>query len=44
MVELLPEALKLGPVLPYDSTAVSGFEMRNPMEHPIEVYTLDFDK
>jgi len=44
MVEILPENLKLGPVLPYDTSAVSCFEIRNPMEHPIEVYSLDFDK
>jgi len=42
--ELLPENLKLGPVLPYDTSAISSFEIRNPMEHPIEIYSLDFDK
>lgn len=42
--EMAPENLKLGPVLPYDTTAISCFEIRNPMEHPIEIYSLDFDK
>jgi len=40
----VPENLKLGPVLPYDTSAISSFEIRNPMEHPIEIYSLDFDK
>ena len=44
IVELVPESLKLGPVLPYDASAVSSFELRNSMEHAIEIYTLDFDK
>jgi hydrocephalus-inducing protein len=43
-VEILPENLKLGPVLPYDTSAISCFEIRNPMEHPIEIYSLDFDR
>lgn len=42
--ELLPENLKLGPVLPYDTSAITAFEIRNPMENPIEIYSLDFDK
>ena len=44
MVELLPETIKLGPVLPYDSSAIQTFEFRNPMDIPIELYSLDFDK
>ena len=43
-VELLPETIKLGPVLPYDSSAIQTFEIRNPMDIPIELYSLDFDK
>jgi len=43
-VEMVPETLKLGPVLPYDSSAIASFELRNPMEVPIEIYSLDFDK
>ena len=44
IVELVPDTLKLGPVLPYDNTAVSSFILRNPMEHAIEIYSTDFDK
>jgi hydrocephalus-inducing protein len=43
-VELLPETIALGPVLPYDSSAIQTFEIRNPMDIPIELYSLDFDK
>jgi len=43
-VELVPETLKLGPVLPYDNNSVSSFILRNPMEHAIEIYSTDFDK
>ena len=43
-VECIPESIKLGPVLPYDSSAIQAFEIRNPMDIPIEVYSLDFDK
>mmetsp|Transcript_8825 Transcript_8825/g.8173 ORF Transcript_8825/g.8173 Transcript_8825/m.8173 type:complete len:170 (+) Transcript_8825:2114-2623(+) len=43
-VELTPELVKLGPVLPYDQNAIQAIELRNPMEQPIEVYSLDFDK
>lgn len=43
-VEAAPETLKLGPVLPYDTSAISCFELRNPMDQAIEVYSLDFDK
>ena len=43
-VELLPETVKLGPVLPYDTSAIQTFEIRNPMDFPIELYSLDFDK
>ena len=43
-VELLPEITKLGPVLPYDTSAIQTFEIRNPMDIPIELYSLDFDR
>lgn len=43
-VELQPETLKLGPVLPYDTSAIGTFELKNPMDLPIEIYSLDFDK
>jgi hypothetical protein len=38
------EQIQLDPVLPYDSSAIACFEVHNPMENPIEVYSLDFDK
>ena len=43
-VELVPETLHLGPVLPYDTSAVQWIEIRNPMEQAIEVVSQDFDK
>jgi hydrocephalus-inducing protein len=43
-VELVPESIQLGPVLPYDNSAIQAFEIRNPMDQPIELYSLDFDK
>jgi hydrocephalus-inducing protein len=44
LVELKPDLIKLGPVLPYDTKSIESFEIVNPMEHPIEIYSLDFDK
>jgi hydrocephalus-inducing protein len=43
-VDLIPETVKLGPVLPYSSSAIACIEMKNPMDQPIEVYSLDFDR
>ena len=40
----MPDTVKLGPVLPYSTSAIACIEMKNPMEIPIEVYSLDFDK
>jgi hydrocephalus-inducing protein len=34
----------MGPVLPYSTVAIACIEIRNPMEIPIEVYSLDFDR
>lgn len=34
----------MGPVLPYSPAAIACIEMRNPMEIPVELYSLDFDK
>lgn len=44
LVELKPDQIKLGPVLPYDTKSIESFEIVNPMDHPIEIYSLDFDK
>jgi len=44
VVELVPDTIKLGPVLPYDTKSIECFEIVNPMEHPIEIFSLDFDK
>ena len=41
---MVPETIKLGPVLPYDRSAIQEFEIKNPMDQPIEVYSLDFDR
>jgi hydrocephalus-inducing protein len=43
-VDFVPDTVKLGPVLPYSNAAMACIEMRNPMDIPIEVYSLDFDK
>jgi hydrocephalus-inducing protein len=43
-VELVPEAIKLGPVLPYHTKSIECFSIVNTMDHPIEIYSLDFDK
>jgi hydrocephalus-inducing protein len=43
-VELVPESIQLGPVLPYDNSAIQAFEIKNPMDQAIELYSLDFDK
>lgn len=44
LVELKPDSIKLGPVLPYETKSIESFEIVNPMDHPIEIYSLDFDK
>ena len=44
LVELKPAEIKLGPVLPYDTKSIECFEIVNPMDHPIEVFSLDFDR
>jgi hypothetical protein len=43
MIELVPETIKLGPVLPYDTKSIEAFEITNTMETAIEIYSLDFD-
>lgn len=43
-VDLVPETVHLGPVLPYDTSAVQCIELKNPMEQAIEVLSQDFDK
>lgn len=43
MIELVPDTIKLGPVLPYYKESLESFEITNPMEHAIELYSLDFD-
>jgi len=42
-VEIIPESIEMQPVLPY-KTDEAIVEFRNPMEQPVEVYSLDFDK
>lgn len=44
-VDIVPESLlHLGSVLPYAEGAVKSFEIRNPMDQPIEVVSQDFDR
>lgn len=43
-VDFVPDTVKLGPVLPYSTQAMACIEMRNPMEIPVELYSLDFDR
>jgi hypothetical protein len=42
-VDTMPETLHLGPVLPYDTSAVQCIELKNPMDQAIEVLSQDFD-
>jgi hypothetical protein len=42
-VEPVPDTLQLGPVLPYDASAVQCVELKNPMDQAIEVVSQDFD-
>jgi len=42
-VDTIPETLHLGPVLPYDTSAVQCIELKNPMDQAIEVLSQDFD-
>lgn len=44
VVEMKPETLEMPTVLPYDNSAIKPFEIHNPMDIPIEIYSLDFDK
>jgi len=43
-VDPVPETVHLGPVLPYDTSAVQCIELRNPMDQAIEVLSQDFDR
>jgi hydrocephalus-inducing protein len=43
-VELISEAIKLRPILPYHTKSIEYFNIVNTMDHPIEIYSLDFDK
>lgn len=43
-VDPSPETVHLGPVLPYDTSAVQCIELKNPMDQAIEVISQDFDK
>jgi hypothetical protein len=43
-VDPAPETVHLGPVLPYDTSAVACIELKNPMDQAIEVLSQDFDK
>ena len=43
-MDFVPDTIKMGPVLPYSTAASACIEMKNPMDVPIEVYSLDFDK
>lgn len=43
MMELVPETIKLGPVLPYDTKSIEVMTITNSMESAIEFYSLDFD-
>lgn len=43
-LDIIENSIQMGPVLPYDKSAVKQVEIRNPMSFPIEVYSSDFDK
>jgi adenylate kinase family enzyme len=42
--EIIPNNLKLGPVLPYYNNLITPFEIKNPTDVAIEVYSVDFDQ
>ena len=42
-VDPIPDTVQLGPVLPYDASAVQCIELKNPMDQAIEVISQDFD-
>lgn len=42
-LEAYPEKIELPPVLPHAQAASAHFELFNPTDYPIEVYSLDFD-
>lgn len=43
-LDIVESSIEMGPVLPYDKSAVKTIEIKNPMPFPIEVYSSDFDK
>lgn len=43
-MEIVDDKITMGPVLPYDKKSIAEFEIKNPMEFPIEIYSSDFDK
>lgn len=43
-LEIIESSVEIGPVLPYDKSAIKTIDIRNPMQFPIEVYSADFDR
>ena len=43
-LDIIESSIEMGPVLPYDKSAVKTIDIKNPMSFPIEVYSSDFDK
>jgi hypothetical protein len=44
VVDFLPDLVKLGPILPYQSEpAESVVDVSNPTDYPIELYSMDYD-
>ena len=42
-LEVIPENLTIGPVLPYENKAVTRLNIYNPSEYDAEIYSLNFD-
>jgi hydrocephalus-inducing protein len=43
-LDIIESSIEMGPVLPYDKSAVKTIDIKNSMSFPIEVYSSDFDK
>lgn len=44
VLDVLPQKIKIGPVLPYSAFEYEVLEIHNPTNYPTELISLDFDK
>lgn len=43
-VQFVPSLVEIGPVLPHDEPKPAEFVIQNNSDHPVEIYSLDFDE